>query len=202
MSRFQIYCTLGFEHIADFAAYDHMLFLAVLCALFSLPDWRRVALLVTAFTIGHSLTLALVTLDVLAIPTAWVEAAIPMTILAAVFNNFRALRKWNEQNRHLTPPAVPLGPGYAVTVFFGLIHGMGFSNYLRALLGRESDVVLALLAFNVGLELGQLLIVSAFLILAGLVIHVLRLPRRGWILLVTSAGALFSFILLTRAISG
>ena len=148
MSPFQAYLQLGFQHISDLTAYDHILFIVALCAIYQVQQWRHILILVTAFTLGHSITLALSTLDIIIVPTELIEFLIPVTIfLTAIFN---VLRKEGE----LTPINMRLN--YVLALFFGLIHGMGFSNYLKTLLGMEESIWQPLLAFNIGLELGQL----------------------------------------------
>ncbi|MEM0996697.1 MAG: HupE/UreJ family protein [Bacteroidota bacterium] len=170
MSGFSLYLRLGFEHITDPGGWDHMLFLLALCSGYSLRDLRRVLVLVTAFTVGHSLTLALSVLAQPLLPSAWVETLIPVTILVVALLNL------------VLPPrkASGLGLRYGPALLFGLIHGMGFSNYLRALLGAEESLWEPLLAFNLGLEIGQILVVGAILLLAGLVVDLIRLPQLWW----------------------
>lgn len=177
---FAQYLQLGFQHIADLAAYDHILFIVALCAIYKLAEWKKVAILVTAFTIGHSLTLALAALDVIRFPQAWIEFLIPVTIVAtAVYNLFTRQSSENQAeglfNRRLQW-------NYLFALFFGLIHGMGFSNFFRALLlpGEEGQLVAQLFAFNVGVELGQLAIVAVILTISLLVFTVIRMQQRHW----------------------
>jgi len=156
---FQVYFNLGLEHILDIQGYDHMLFLLALCIPFVLRDWKKVLILATAFTIGHSVTLALSTLDLVRFPSAWVEFLIPLTIVVtAVYDLFQ--RKEISSTFH-----------YLLAMFFGLIHGMGFSNFLRGSLfpGEEHRLVWQLLSFNIGIEIGQIIVVIIFLfVLQGL----------------------------------
>lgn len=142
----------GFEHITDIAGYDHMLFLLVLCSIYRFKNWDWIVL-ITAFTVGHSITLALSVLQVVKIPSALIELAIPVTILiSAVF-------RWLQVERNENQVFVKDQKVYAVALFFGFVHGLGFSNMLRSLLGGEADILQPLLFFNLGLEVGQLLIV-------------------------------------------
>lgn len=177
-----LYLQLGFEHILDPQGYDHILFVVALCANYRLRQWRRVLLLVTAFTVGHSLTLALAVLEVLRLDPWWIELLIPITILLTALNNL--IR--GEQEVSLR--AIRLN--YWLALGFGFIHGMGFSNYLRALLGQEGCVSGPLLMFNLGIELGQALIVLAVLALAWLGLDRLRLPQRYWNGVISTAIAL------------
>src|SRR5215211_4882222 len=152
MQDFWLYFQLGLEHILDWQGYDHMLFIAALCLRYLLKDWRKVLILVTAFTIGHSITLALSVLSYINIPSAWIEFLIPVTIVITALSN---LFQPNTEPKRKFPLI------YFYALFFGLIHGLGFSNYLKSLLGRGTSVVSELLAFNLGLEAGQLIIVAA-----------------------------------------
>ena len=190
MSEFQVYFQLGFQHISDLAAYDHILFIIALCAVYRVGDWRKILVLVTAFTIGHSITLALATLNIFTLPTEIIEFLIPVTILLTAL--FNVLRK----DVDLNPKT--MRQNYGLALFFGLIHGMGFSNYLRALLGQEESIWKPLLAFNLGLELGQILIVAIILGFSYLVLNVIRAQQREWNLFISGAAAGIAFLLMTQ----
>lgn len=190
MSEFQTYLTLGFEHISDLGAYDHLLFIVALCAVYSWQQWRTLAILVTAFTLGHSLSLAASVIAALLLPAAIVEFLIPLTILATSLLNV-AQKNGQRDSRNMWPH-------YALVLGFGLIHGMGFSNYLRALLGQEAGILLPLFAFNLGLEIGQLLIVGIVLAVSWLALRFLKIMPREWNLFVSGAAAGVSIILLAQ----
>ncbi len=175
MSDFEIYLSLGFEHITNLKAYDHILFVIALCAIYRLKDWKKVALLVTAFTIGHSITLALATLNLITYSTKLIELLIPITIVLTCIINF--FHKSAERSSDVDKPSFFR---YPVAMAFGLIHGMGFSNYLRSLLGKEESIWQPLLAFNVGLELGQLIIVVIVLIISSLMLDILKIKKHNW----------------------
>ena len=179
---FPLFLQLGFRHIADLRSADHILFVAALTAAYAPRDWTRIAWLVTAFTVGHSVSLALATFNIVHVPARAVEIAIAATIIITAFVSI------HDQHRPVkTAPA--LRSRYVVAGVFGLIHGLGFSNYLRALLGGEADLALPLFAFNVGLELGQLLIVATVLAAGVLVERGLKWPRRDWVLVLSGATA-------------
>lgn len=191
MSVFSTYLQLGFFHIFNLQAYDHLVFLLALCAPYVLSDWRRVVALVTSFTVGHSITLALATLGFVQYSATLIEILIPVTILlTCVVNMSRAGRDFKRNQ-----PIVLTLPN-ALAAIFGLIHGLGFSSYLRELLGQNTRPVLELLAFNIGVELGQLLIVALILILGFIVLRVFRAARRDWVLVVSGAAAGIALILL------
>jgi hypothetical protein len=176
-----VYLRLGFRHIADVGAYDHMLFIAALTVAYPPSAWRRLLWLVTAFTLGHSATLALATLDVVRVRASLVEVLIPVTI---VITGLAALFISRGEDETHGPPGSQ-APQYALAAGFGLIHGLGFSNFLRSLLGGEESILRPLFAFNVGLEVGQLLVVAAVLLLGELLTRLLRLSRREWVLFVS-----------------
>ncbi|CAG5071498.1 hypothetical protein DYBT9623_03497 [Dyadobacter sp. CECT 9623] len=193
MSEFQAYLQLGFEHITDSNGYDHILFIMALCTIYTLIDWKKVIVLVTAFTIGHSITLALATLGLVSINPDWIELLIPITIvITACLNFFYTVPKGSYVKRDDNTML-----RYGLALFFGLIHGLGFSNYLRALLGKEAGIFNPLLGFNVGLELGQLIIVFIILSIAFLLIEILRVQRLSWIHILSGiiVGMAFSLIL-------
>ncbi|MFN0202375.1 MAG: HupE/UreJ family protein [Bacteroidia bacterium] len=157
MHPFFAYLQIGFQHIANLEAYDHLVFVMALSAIYQPKDWRKVVILITAFTFGHSLTLALAALHLLDFPANIIEFCIPLTILITSLSNL-------QQGERAISPQMRYG-NYALTLFFGLIHGLGFSNYLKMLLGAEEELLLPLFAFNVGLEMGQLLIIAVCFLL-------------------------------------
>ena len=175
MQDFALYFELGWQHILDWRGYDHILFVAAMCATYMLADWRKVLGMVTAFTIGHSLTLALSVFNLVFISPNWIEFLIPITILATCAVN---LYKPHNQTQKCT---------YFITLIFGLIHGLGFSAYLKSLLGKQDSIISQLFAFNIGLEAGQLLVVTLFLLLAQVALKSLHISRRNWVLFLSSA---------------
>ncbi|UXX80940.1 HupE/UreJ family protein [Reichenbachiella carrageenanivorans] len=181
MSDFQLYFSLGREHILDVNGYDHILFVIALSAVYLATDWKKVLVLVTAFTIGHSVTLAMVALDVFRVNSSVVEFLIPVTIFITAVCNI-----W-KRDQYISTDRSRLN--YYFALFFGLIHGMGFSNYLKALLGKETSIVTQLFAFNIGLEVGQVIIVVGFMGLGYLMNKYINVSRRDWILAISSAVA-------------
>lgn len=179
MSEFQLYYGLGFDHILDVNGYDHILFVIVLCALYQSTDWKKVLILVTAFTIGHSITLALATLRIVKINADLIEFLIPVTILITALSNL-----FTKEHR-IAEGKIWRNYGYAG--FFGLIHGLGFSNYLRALLGGDSTIILQLFAFNVGLEVGQIIIVGLFMVISFIFVSLGGVSRKDWKMIISSA---------------
>ncbi|MDF1504575.1 HupE/UreJ family protein [Roseisolibacter sp. H3M3-2] len=204
-SEFLAYLRLGVAHIADLAGYDHLLFVAALTGAYPARAWRRLVVLVTAFTVGHSVTLALATLRLVVADARVVEALIPATILVTALVSIALARRvddsrgWRRGGDRGGDAEGPRGGPllYALALGFGLVHGLGFSSYLRALLGAEASIALPLLAFNLGLEAGQLLIVAATL-LAGAVVTRVMGARRDWVLLLGGATAGLSLLLLLQ----
>jgi hypothetical protein len=188
-SVFSAYLQLGFHHIFNLQAYDHLAFLVALAAPFAWRNWRNVVLLATAFTIGHSVTLALSVLEIVEIDPQLIEALIPVTILlTSIFNIYQ----------HAKPELKTIGflAQNLMAASFGLIHGLGFSNYLKQLLGKESKPVLELFSFNLGIEIGQVLIVLLALLLNTFAIRFL--PRRIWVMVVSGITALVSVYILVE----
>lgn len=185
MGDFGFYLREGFYHITDWKGYDHILFVMALCLPYVAKDWKKIVVLVTAFTIGHSVTLALSVFDAILISSKWIEFLIPVTILLTSLGNLLKQNTTNQQPKLR----------FAAALLFGLIHGLGFSNYLKSMLGKSETIVAQLLAFNVGLELGQLLIVLFVLLLAFLFIQVLNVLRRDWLLFVTGGIAALSLVM-------
>ena len=189
MSEFALYFGLGRDHILDYKnGYDHILFVLALCAIYLVRDWKKILILVTAFTFGHSITLALATLQIISVKTALIELLIPVTIFITAFANL--FRKVEGQQ------AKTVQLNYLFALFFGLIHGMGFSNYLRAILGRDHSIISQLLAFNMGLEYGQIIVVVLFLVISYILIDLVKVTRRDWSMVLSSAIAGIALILI------
>ena len=175
MQDFLFYLQLGWEHIISKDALDHQLFILALIAIFSFRDWKKVLILVTAFTIGHSLTLVLSALDVFRFPSDWVEFLIPCTIVFTALDNF--IFSKNEKKL--------IQLNYYLALLFGLIHGMGFANSVRMMLASEQDITLPLFGFNVGLELGQIVVVAIALFIHYIFSEVLKLSNKIWIYIIS-----------------
>lgn len=169
MNDFYLWFSTGFEHISDWKGYDHILFIWALCGMYSIRQWKKLLILVTAFTLGHSLTLALSVLDIFTVRSAIIEILIPVTIiLTCILNLFQLDRTLDER----------LGLRYVSALVFGLVHGLGFSYLLKSLLGTEENITQPLLAFNIGLEAGQLLILGLILILGTAFSRFLKITER------------------------
>ncbi|EAR02628.1 HupE/UreJ family protein [Maribacter sp. HTCC2170] len=173
MDSFLFYIELGLNHVLDFAAYDHILFLTAMSVPFTFKSWKKVLLLATIFTIAHCLSLALSVYGVLVIDVALIEFLIPVTIaLTAIFNLFYIRSDQNSKSILLHMLA---------TAFFGLIHGFGFSNYFKMLMAEEDEKLSPLLGFATGIELSQVLIVLVVLCVAYLVQSVLKFKQTYFI---------------------
>jgi hypothetical protein len=177
MDELLIYLSIGFkhiidyrglEHISEYKGSDHVLFVFALTLRYYWTDWKKLLVLITAFTIGHSITLALSTLNWVEFPIDIIELLIPTTIVFTALTNFW-VKDFEFKAKY---PLI-----YFLALFFGLIHGLGFSNYLKSLLGKEDSIFGPLLFFNVGLEIGQLLIVGIILIISFIFVYVFKANR-------------------------
>jgi|TARA_B110000467_G_scaffold140782_1_gene141081 hypothetical protein len=176
MSDFLLYLKLGLTHVLDWQAYDHILFLIVLVAAYNFSNWKRIFILVSLFTIGHTVSLLLVNYSVVAISSKWVEFLIPVTILVAAFYNLLTSGKNNRSEK--------VGLFYVITIFFGLVHGFGFATYYKMITGGNE--ILPLLEFALGIELAQIIVVTIVLIFSFIFQSVLRFNKKDWVLVVSS----------------
>jgi hypothetical protein len=173
MQDFNLYFKLGTEHILTWEALDHILFVTALCLRYLARDWKKVLVLVTAFTIGHSVTLALSAMGYVHFSTRWIEFLIPMTIVATALNNLS--QKGGDVKHSSRLPLI-----YFFALFFGLIHGLAYANTFLSLEGKEG-LVGHLFAFNVGIEAAQILVVAAILTISFIFVQLLNLSRLWWI---------------------
>lgn len=177
MTEFSFYFRIGWQHIINIGALDHIFFITALAAIYMLKDWKQVLILVTAFTAGHTITLILSTKKIVEVSSGWVEFLIPCTIaFTAIANLFQ---------KSFSPKAIRIN--YFLALFFGLIHGLAFANALRMILATDQSFALSMFSFSVGLELGQILIVLIILILSYLVITLMKVDRRHWVIFVSAA---------------
>jgi hypothetical protein len=182
MNDLAFYLKEGWLHIISLNSLDHQLFIVALTALYVIKDWRKVLVLVTAFTIGHSITLALSVYNVVSINEKWVEFLIPCTIIVTALFNI-ATKSISEKKLRLN---------YLLALSFGLIHGLGFANSIRFMLAKNQTIGPALLGFNIGLELGQILLVSSILALSYLAINKAGLNRKYWRMILSSISLFFA----------
>jgi hypothetical protein len=175
MNDLAFYCKEGWQHIISTSALDHQLFIIALAAVYLLKDYKKVLVLVTAFTIGHSLTLALSVYNVVRVNDSLVEFLIPCTIIiTSIFNVIQ---------KDIAQKAIRLN--YFFALFFGLIHGLGFANSIRFMLAKDQTIGWSLFGFNVGLELGQMLIVSIILTISYVLVDVAKLKQKWWVYLLS-----------------
>lgn len=177
MQDFQLYFNIGWHHILDWQGYDHILFLLALGSIYSVRDLKKLLILITAFTIGHSITLALSVWRYIHINSEIIEFLIPVTILITAFSNITG--KKEKPKKMLFR--------YLLTIFFGLIHGSGFSNYLKSLMGKSTNIAAELLGFNLGLEFGQLLIIAGLIIISFILTRIIKIRQSDWNFFLSSA---------------
>ncbi len=190
MSQFWLWFSTGLQHILDLNGYDHICYVTVLAVLFPLAEWKKLLVLVTAFTIGHSLTLALSTLHLISPPQKIIECLIPITILATAIHNIASLNH---------PPKRGIF-NYVLALFFGFMHGMGFSFMLKSLMGKEENILAPLFYFNIGLEAGQLIIVACVLLISLILQSLTKLNRKHFVLAVSLFVAVIAILLLIQRI--
>jgi hypothetical protein len=183
MSDFSFYFKIGWQHIIGRDALDHQLFILALAAIYVVKDWKQVLVLVTAFTIGHSVTLYLSVKNIMTIDSRWVEFLIPCTILITAVTNL--------YQKKFTPKTIRIN--YFLALFFGLIHGLGFANTIRVALASDQSLGWGLFGFNAGLEAGQIVVVLIILVVCFIVVDWLKANRREWMIFV-SGGAFFNAI--------
>ena len=176
MDEFILYVKMGLNHVLDFTAYDHILFLVVLAVVFSFYQFKKVLWLITLFTIGHTLTLALSAYGVIKVDVSIVEFLIPLTIfITGVVNLYNLRKTTSKDNINLI-----------FALFFGLIHGLGFSNYFRMMIGREEDKLMPLIEFAIGIEISQIIIVLGILIIGSLLQSFFKVTKRDWVMVTSS----------------
>lgn len=172
-----LYFKMGFTHVLDLAAYDHILFLIVLAVVFNMKEWTKLLWLVTLFTLGHSITLALAAYKVLEFPIDIIEFLIPLTIFITGFVNVITTKKTSTKSNRLN---------LFFAFFFGFIHGLGFSNYFKMMIGQEQNKFLPLLEFALGIEGAQIIIVLSILIIGFILQNFLKTSKRDWVLVTSS----------------
>ncbi|MCD0470280.1 HupE/UreJ family protein [Flavobacterium sp. JAS] len=179
MSDFWIYFQIGLKHVLDIHAYDHVLFLIALTVPYLFKDWKRILLLVSVFTVGHTLALLLSVYGIVAIKVNIVEFLIPITILVTAFFHLLTAGKTSKNDG--------VNLIFFVTLFFGIIHGLGFSNYFKTILGGSpSSKLLPLGEFALGIEAAQLVVVFVVLVISYIVQTIFRFSKRDWALVMSA----------------
>lgn len=178
MNNFSIYFQLGFNHIATWQALDHILFMAAICLRYQFSDWKKLLILVTAFTLGHTISLALSVLNIIYFPNKWVEFLIPLTIVVTALGNL--LTQKNSSSTKFSPI-------YWFALFFGFIHGLGFSSDLKSIIGNGSGLIVKLFAANIGIETAQLCVVFSLLLLSFICTNIFKINKRDYTLFVSGA---------------
>ncbi|HEY0356369.1 MAG TPA: HupE/UreJ family protein [Flavisolibacter sp.] len=175
MQDFGFYFRFGWDHIIDNGALDHIFFIAALAAIYMLKDWKQVLILVTAFTVGHAITMILSSKNMVDINSEWVEFLIPCTIMVTGITNLF--------QKTFTHRAIRIN--YFLALFFGLIHGLAYANLIKFMITDDQSFIWTWFSFSVGLEAGQILVVFLILLLAQLFVAVLKINRRYWVMIVS-----------------
>ena len=177
MDNFKLFVELAFKHVLDWQAYDHILFFIVLTVVYNFSDWKKALLLITFFTIGHTATLGLATFDIITIKKELIEFLIPLTILVTAAMNLFTV---NKKNFHQSNTNI------FFAFFFGLVHGLGLSGFLKMTLDDSDSKLFPLLEFALGVEIAQILIVILILIAGFIAQYFLRIKKRDWVLALSS----------------
>ena len=182
MQNLGFYFDLGWDHIINWQALDHLLFVLALSAVYLIADWKKVLILITAFTVGHSLTLILSIVDIIRINSNLVEFLIPCTIIFTAACNL-----WQKEFGSKT-----LQRNYFFAFFFGLIHGLGFANAIRFMMAKNDSIGMNLLGFNIGLEAGQVVVVAGILLLSFITVNKAGLKQKWWVRILSVAALIIA----------
>ncbi len=177
MENLKLFLQLAFDHVLDWKAYDHILFFIVLAVIYSFKEWKKIVWLITLFTLGHTVTLGLATYKIINIDVKIIEFLIPLTIFITATVNLFTIRKKNSHQSNIN---------LFFAFFFGLIHGLGLSGFLRMILEDTDSKLLPLLEFAIGVEFAQLFIVFIILIAGFLALKILKISKRDWVLVLSS----------------
>lgn len=198
MNEFWLWFSTGTQHILDWNGYDHILYVMALCVLFSVKEWKKLLILVTAFTIGHSLTLAVSALNIFTVKQSFIEVLIPLTIITTCLVNIG----YRRLGSHLgDKKKINYRINYVLALIFGFIHGMGFSYVLKSMLGKQDSIIFPLLSFNLGLEVGQLLIVASMLLFSLFLVRFTRIKKTDFIFFISSAIFGIAFLLFVQRLN-
>jgi hypothetical protein len=183
---FIFYFLEGWKHIMSWDATDHLLFIAALSIIHSIREWQKVLVLITSFTIGHAFTLYLSAFDLVRFPVEVVEFVIPCTIVVTAIFNLVTKGGHHRQSKNFQ---------YPLALLFGLVHGMGYANYIRMMLSKDQHFVLGLFSFNVGLEIGQIFVVLVILVMSWSLTRIHRDAQKTLVLFSSLLIAVFSLYL-------
>jgi len=178
MDNFIFFLREGLFHVLDWNAYDHILFLIALAVIYDFKNWKKVLWLISLFTIGHTLSLIFGAYKIVSVRSEWIEFLIPVTILiTAVVNVFYAKNASKKSKTNIN---------LFFALFFGLIHGLGFSSYFKILIGTSDNKLIPLLEFALGIEIAQIVIVIVILLVGFIFQTFFRFSKRDWILIISS----------------
>jgi len=178
MDNFIFFTKQGLFHVLDWNAYDHVLFLIALSIVYDFKNWKKILWLISLFTIGHTLTLILAAYKVVSVDLKWIEFLIPITIIITALVNIFYAKNTAKQTKTNT--------NLIFALFFGLIHGLGFSGYFRMLIGSSNSKLIPLLEFAMGIEMAQVIIVIAILMLGFVFQTIFRFSKRDWVLIISA----------------
>ena len=178
LDSFLKFLELGLYHIVNFKSYDHILFLVILTIPYLFKDWKRLLLLVSSFTLGHTLSLLLGVYDIVNLNVNVTEWLIPFTIIVmALYNIFTS----GKSSKYSNPIVL-----CSVVLFFGFIHGLGFANAFESLVRPNESTLLSVLEFALGIELGQFIIVFCVLFFGFIGQTIFRFSVRDWVMVLSA----------------
>ena len=177
LESFLEFLELGFYHILNFDSYDHILFVIVISIPFLFKDWKPLLILISLFTIGHTISLTLGIYDIINLNVVVTEWLIPMTIFFTALYNILTAGKRKQRRPYLM---------HGIVLFFGLVHGLGFANAFESLVNSKDNTILSILEFSIGIEIGQLIIVFCTLVLSFIFQTIFRFSNRDWVLVISS----------------
>ena len=177
MDEFVLFLKLAFNHVLNWTAYDHILFFVVLAVIYQFKDWKKALWLITLFTLGHTTTLGLATYNIIKVDVKIIEFLIPLTILITALVNLLIADKKNFKRTNIN---------LFFSFFFGLIHGLGLSGFLKMIIEDNENKLLPLLEFALGVEIAQVAIVILILIVGFIAIQIFKIKKRDWVLVISS----------------
>ena len=177
LQSFLKFLELGLYHILNFDGYDHILFVIIVSVPFIFKDWKRLLILISVFTLGHTLSLILGVYDIVNLNVNVTEWLIPITIFFMAVYNILTAGKSKQRRPYLM---------YGIVLFFGLVHGLGFANAFESLVDNKENTILSILEFSIGIEIGQFIIVLVSLTLSFIFQSIFRFSNRDWVMVVSS----------------
>lgn len=179
MSNFWIYFTLGLKHLYNINAYADILFLLALTVPYEFKSWKKILLLVSLFTAGHTIALMLSIFNIVTVKVSIVAFIILILLLITALYTIISTGKSNKKDSIVFIAIL--------TSLFGIVHGLGFSNYFNSIVqGKPTDKLVPLFESSLGFGVSQIVVIILALLLAYVIQTLLKFSKREWILIVSS----------------